>query len=584
MPVATDDFLLLSWPILAGENSAVGASVPLAPVGFGFHPSPPVVLAADPDWLVRVVRPPAMTVVEEIIPDTDPDVPRTFGEKHAEQANERGSFSFSTYEADAFDIELGDLVEFYDRGLCIGGGCIRASETTKVSKRHEGKPTIEWAGFRPIQVLEDAPVLPARGLGSSAQDRIWGWFSVSYDDSTWIAANEIALVGEGYWWSFYDVVPDLEDRTARWVFARRRVGDPPMDMWAPGGLCLFRQTGTIPANVTEVEVEWGGDVYAEMYFEGESLGTAWYGEGEGTVERKRVSVTPGSQVLVAVATANDDWPVDPTHGPKSHNPGGAVWAVHWIDPGSGQRGGIVMHSDSSAVMLEYVDVRPGVTPGEALLDVLDEVQALGFITWVVPTFTADVDSNGRPWAEVGEIGTKVGYSLWKFLSQLVAVYVDTDLTPGTNEWHAWSKGTRGTGRNVTLAPATTDPETGNLQEHIITRTHARATDVLSFSKFGWQLYSDWTEGTRRTAATVGHGALPSGEAVQRYAAADLAEYHEDRVEHEVTIVPVGDSDKPYWAYGIGDSVTIDGDVQPVVEITWHRDIDGRIHWDQDEES
>lgn len=582
MAVVDDDFLLFAWPILAGESSVQGADVPLAPVGFGLRPSYPAVLADGPEWLVRVVRPPAMTVVEEIIPDPDAQEGRTFDESHVEQANELGRFAFSTFDVDGFDITHGDLVEFYDRGLCIGGGVIRASETVKLSRSAEGKPYTTWTGTRPLGVLEEGPVLPARGEGSIAQDRIWGWFGVTYEPVGWsTAVHVVRMDGTSQYWT--GLLPGFNDQTAYWVWGPRRVGDPPLDEWSPIGTCLFRQTGTVPAEVTEVEIELAADAQAELFFEGESVMTTVHATGNPEdVARRRVAVIAESEVLVAIRAINNLSAGD-MGGAKFQNPGGVAWSVWALDPGTGERTSVIMHSDSSALLLAYPSALPGVTPGHALLEVLNELQALGFFTWVVPTFTADVDSHGRPWAEVGELGTKVGYSPWKFLSQLIAVYVDTDLTPGTNEWHAWSKGTRGSGRNVTLTPASSDPETGNLTEHTITRTHARATDIFSFSKYGWQMFSRWDGTSRRVAATVGHGALPSQEAVRRYAEADLDEYGEDRIEHDVAILPVGDSDKPYWAYGIGDTVTIDGDVEPVVEIRWHRDRNGRIHWDQDED-
>jgi hypothetical protein len=573
-----DDLVELAWPYLSSEVSASGQGIALGPVRYSFTPTPPVVQATDPDWLVRVVRPPAMTIVEEITDSDDPAIMRTFDEEHEDQANDLGSFKFSTWKEDAWDIQCGDLVEFYDRGVCIGGGVILVKETIELSEEEEGKPLIIWQGVRPAGVLQQYAIRPARGLGSLAQDRIWGWFGITYDDSTWIPANEIAVVGSGYWWSFYDVVPDFEDRTARWVFARRRAGDPPMDRWAPGGECLFRQTGTIPAGVTEVEIEWAGDVMAELYFEGESIGTAFYGEGEGNVERRRVAVVPGSEVLVAVACSNDDWPTDPVHGPKSHNPGGAIWAVHWINS-AGQRGGIVMHSDSSAVMLEYPTSRPGVTPGEVLLEIRDEAQSAGYVTWLAPTFTADVDSKGRPWAEVGEIGTKVGYPFWKFVQQLISVYIDSEVSPGTHEWHAWSQGTRGGTRSVTYA-ATSDPDTHNLREYTRTETLMAGNVIFSFSKFGWNEHDNDPTGLK-IDATLGLGALPSFSEVDKWARAELAEDSENRVEHSAEILPVSDADKPYWAYGIGDRVTIGGSSQVCASIFWRRDRHRFIHWNQE---
>lgn len=567
--------LLDYLPLLASETTASGEGVAL-PAGMAYaFGALPVLLADDPEWQVRVVRPPTMTVVETIVPSADAQVGRTFDESHLEQANELGKLSFSTFDVDGFDIEPGDLVEFIERGFTIGGGVIRQATTEKVSRQAEGKPFTTWTGTRPLGVLEEAPILPARGEGSTARDRVWGWFGITFDDSTWVPAAQAAAYGSGRWWSTEADLDEFYDTSAYWVWARRRAGDPPLDEWSPQAQHLFRQTGTVPAGVTQVEIEWTADAVGEAYFEGESIGSVQWGEG---TKRVRVSVVPGAEVLFAIAGTND---VDP-EGDEAHNPGGLMWSVWAVSPTTGQRETVIMHSDSSAVVLEYVTVRPGVTAGEVLLEVLGEVQALGFIPWVSATFTGEVDSNGRPWAEYGEIGTKAGYSLWKLTQQLTSIYIDTDLTPGTNEWHAWSKGTRGSGRNVTLA-ATTDPDTSNVTRHVRTRTHTRATDVFSYSEFGWLFYSGWDGSSRRIAATIEYGSLKSQDAVERYAQADLDEYGEDRVEHDVDIIPVSDADKPYWGYGIGDTVTIDGDTEPVVEIGWRRDDNGVLWWDYDGE-
>jgi hypothetical protein len=572
------DLRVLAWPLLASEPSTSGAGLPLLPALCSAKPVTPVVLADGPAWKVVVTRRPGFTVAETIIPDTDPETPRTFDESHTEEANELGRFSFSVFDGDGFDIEVGDLVEFYDRGLCIGGGVIRAREVEKVSKSREGKQVVKFAGVRPLGILQEAPVLPSRGLGSIAQDRIWGWVGVTYDDSTWIPATLIVrLDGTSRYWT--DALEGFEDRTAYWLWASRRVGNPPLDEWSPFGWCLFRQTFSVPADVSDVEIEWSADAQAELYVEGELIGVTDFANGTPTdVRRRQVSVRPGSEVLIAVAAVNNLSPGD-EGGAKVTNPGGVVWSVAAVEP-DGTRT-VLAHSDASVVMLEYPNGRPGVTPGQVLLEVLAEAQGYGWATGVTATFTDEVDSAGRPWAEVGEIATKVGYDEWKFLSQLVAVYVDTDLTPGTWEWNAWSKGTRGRSSGVELVPSDGDPENGNLQEHTVTETLMRGNDNLTFSQFGWQLHRSG-EGGFRVAATLGLGALPSSIEVDRWAQAELAESSVNRVEHDVSILPVGDSDKPYWSYGIGDTILIDGSPEVVQSISWRRDRNGVIWWDEDE--
>ena len=563
-----------TFPFFASEATTSGEGIALGPIRFSFKPVPPILVTDGPEWLVRVVRRPSMEVVEEIIPDVDPEVPRTFDESWEEQANELGRFAFSTFKADGFDIQVGDVVTFYDRGLCIAGGVIRAKETAEVGRQVEGKPSIKWAGVRPLGILQEGPVLPVRGLGSTAQDRTWGWFAPGYDPVGWVAPTEIGRIdGTFRYWT--GLFPDFHDQGARWVWASRRAGNPPLDEWSPEGECLALWSYTVPAGVTEVEYELVADAQAELWHEGESLMSTVYATADpDDIQRRSVSVLPGEQ-LVAVACVNDP---DPEND-QVQNPGGFAWSVAYVDPATGTRT-VLAHSDNSGQMLEYPARRPGVTPGHVLLEVLAEVQAYGWCLGVVPTFTGEVASDGRPWAEVGEIGTKVGYDLWKLTSQLIAVYIDSDLHPATLEWHAWSKDTRGRASGVVFAP-TDDPETSNVQEHTTTETLMRGNDLLSFSQFGWQLHRSGND-TFRVAATLGLGALPSSTEVDRWARAELDESSVNRLEHDLEILPTGDSDKPKWAFDIGDTVIIGGEPEKVQQIGGHRDRDGVIWWDEDE--
>lgn len=551
-----------------------GTNIALAPGLFSFVGIGPVVLlGTDPVWRTVIVRPPAMTEVEEIIPDPNPSVPRTFDESHVEQANELGQFALSTFDTDSLDIELGDLVAFYDRAICIGGGVIRQRRTYKKSKQHEGKQLVNWTGVRPLGVLEEAPIFPARGLGSTAQDRIWGWFGITYDDATWGTATYVGPATGGTFPYWSSEVEDFDDPTAERIWAARRAGNPPLDEFSPEGECLFRATFTVPTGVTEVEVQLAGDDWIEAYYEGEALLDTRADSGEPPhvrVRRARVSVLPGENLL-AVAVANSTDIVDEFGADQ--NPAffmGAIFAVG----SDGALGDLLWHTSTTTSILEYPAYRPGVTPGHVLLEVLAEVQNAGYVNWVVPTFTAEVDSGGVPWVQVGEIGTKVGYSLWKLTQQLVAVYVETDLSPATNEWHVWNQGRRGRHTGIDLDDV--------LQEHTVTETLMRGNVILDYSKFGWQQHSDVPPGAaRRIAATLGLGALPSSSEVDRWATAELDESKENRREDEVVVLHEDDSTKPYWSYSIGDSVTVDGQLLPVQEVSWRRDRQGVIWWDQD---
>lgn len=531
-----------------------------------------------------------MTLTETLTETTDASDPRTFDHLHTAQTNELGKVEFTTFDVDALDIQLGDLVAFYDDAVCIGGGTLRQKRTTKVSLRSEGKVTNEWFGVRPIGVFEYGAIRPARGLGSIATDRVWGWMGVTFDDTAWGTADEIAIItttvahhwqyvlGEEYYGSLDPDDSAFKDVAAAWVWDSS-VGTTE---FAPTGDCYFRQSFTVPTGVTRVEIELVADAQADLYLEGQREVSTEYIYGDpkpGDIKRQQVDVAEGANLLAVHAVNNPDYDLD-----GDHNPAGVAWAVWSIDPATGERDTVLARSDDTVKMLAYPVTPPGVTPGEVLLELLTEFQASGYFTWLDPTFTDALDSAGDAWPEVGEVGTKVGYSMWKLIQQLTTVYIDTDVDPDVvaslQEWNVWGKGNRGSNTAVVFA-ATSDPDTSNVTEHVVTEVLQRGNQVLHYSRFGWWLESEVFDGLK-IDATLGLGALESFRAVQRYAQAELDQTAHNLVEHDISILPTGTGDVPMVDFDIGDRVTIAGGLEQVVELTWRRDRNGVIWWDTDE--
>lgn len=526
----------------------------------------------------KVWRPPAMTLVENIVSTDDPNDPRTFDEFHEVQDNELGRFGFSTFDVDGLDIQPGDFVAFYQDEVCLGGGWIRVRHTVRVSRNSEGKVVHQWSGARPISIFESGKIRPARGLGSTALDRAWGWFGISFDYSAFGFATEIASVDNStHHWQYVlgddPLDPAFEDLTAFFIWDSSGT-----DEFAATGDCYFWDTATVPVGTTEVEIQMVADAQADMYIEGQRQVTTDYIYGDPkpeNIKRVRVSVDAGPIRIAVKAVNNPDYDFD-----GNHNPAGVAAAIWALDPATGEKGTLLWHTDSSVKILAYPATPPGVTIGEVFLELLDEFQGAGYFPWITATFTTTHDSANQPWAETAEVGTKCGYSMWKLVQQCIEVFVDADVDPDTHEWNVWNKGTRGVDTDVVFE-ATDDPATSNVTEWIETEVLQVGNQILHYSRQGWWVTSAIFDGLK-IDATLGLGALESFPAVQRYAEAQLEQSSQNLVEHDVAIEPTGVGDTPVYAFDIGDRVTIGGELQRVVQMGWRRDENGRIHWDADE--
>jgi hypothetical protein len=263
---------------------------------------------------------------------------------------------------------------------------------------------------------------------------------------------------------------------------------------------------------------------------------------------------------------------EPTSGPNPI----AIAMELWKADQAGFPTELVFQTDDTWRGVFYPDRPPGMTPGQAALICLAEAQDRDALTWLVPSFTAEVDSDGRAWPEYGDLACKAGRTpIWKFIEQLIGSgYVDSRIALNGRRWDLYVADGLGepSGVAYTTDP---DPEVGNLHAWVEVTTAPRAEAILAKSRFGWSERGTATSGNR-VEGVLGLGALQSPAEVDRWTDAQLALYSQARIQHDIEVTPVGPADTPLIAYRPRDLITVDGDEHRVVSVAWARDRNGRV--------
>lgn len=461
---------------------------------------------------------------------------------------------------DQLEVAVDDLVRFE----LHGSAAFMAALGNRENHQHPGgtnSPETVLTGTGHIGLLSEMVVLPARGPGVKPVevDRLFSWPAPEFDDTSWPAAIEIqAQETPSEDWGGLDVDHPLlpvgwpEGSGAKWIFDA--TGSP---SWAPAGTRYARRTFTIPGGTTRVMVYFGTDWRGELYFDGQLILTQDVDAGSwvGTTSTQVVDVTPGPHTL-AVWCEND---VDP-EGDMTHNPGGFVVALYAMNPVGTLDAYPLLVSDANWRLI-FPPSPPGMTPGEVIIIILEEAQALGYLTGWEVTFTKHVDSNGVPWPVVGDISTKVGTDYATFvLDELAQTYCDVRAQPGGLVLDAYVPGGLGGASTVdfTVAADENDPTSGNLTELTFARQATTATSFLVRWQGGWRLVDSSPDG-RKKMASLGLGALPSEPEVDRVAGAELARKAHPRDAITTGFYSTVEADTPYVGFRPGDTVTVPGE-------------------------
>lgn len=548
------------------------------PVAFG--PTVTQQYVTRPDLSAAVYRRPDLVTPIVILDEAQ-------GKQFLDQLNDTGSgrVTLKNDDVDLALVQFGDLIRFSVRGYAALTAIIEDDDATAIDPSEEAGESTTLSGRGHLAVLDEARVYPARGLNQRPTeiDRLFNWAGLDYDDTNWRTATSMGVQSEeSLWWQDDEgnVFPeDWPWAASEWIWAE--VGT---QEWAPEGSCYFRKEFTVPEGTYRIRIYFTCDDTGQLYLDGQKLlDTDNHGGTPNDIDGadQVIDITPGTH-LIAVHGYNV---VDP-EGDETHNPAGVLVAVFPADAS-----GVIADSDplvttdSSWKIVEYPPYPPGMTLGEILRVAIEEAQDRGALEGVTLAFDDDVDSEGTPWPETPDIATKVGASYLAFIKELVGSYCDVWMAPAALELHAWVQDGRGQDRDVSFhRPAdTSDPTSGNLQQ-LRHHTVASPGDALLVRWAG-----GWTEavdddavetyGRRETLLSL--GAVQSYDEAGRIADRQLDKFAEPRTGIVAGIKPVDDTDYPYLAFRVGDTVEIpDRDGEPsserVIAIAVSEDDDGIV--------
>lgn len=391
------------------------------------------------------------------------DLANAYGVSWQDVINEAGTGEFSLPYDDPQGVQIvpGSQVYCYLDGLHVFTWVVREPpEITSVSDAEESGQEWRVTGVGKAQRLEEARIYSWRGTAPQvmAQHRIYSFASPDYPNlGTWINATEIAPQ------SFIDpvrraileyiTVSDIADipDAVDFVFAAAPLGWLiPSAIWIWGqadtsdiGFNYFRGTFYLPIE-TAVVIAATADNYWTLYLDGAPI-LGDQGEGIGWLEHKRVDLRLKAGVYNLAAVVENIFVEGLT---REQNPAAFLCAVFTVDDNDKVMT-IIATSDDSWVSLAYPVSTPGWTPGQMIIDAINEAQARGALVGFTVDFTGTLDSGGHTWVGSGGAGTYVpGYSapigstIFDVLGDLVALgWVDFRYDAASDKLQMWSKGT-----------------------------------------------------------------------------------------------------------------------------------------------
>lgn len=369
---------------------------------------------------IRIVRPGAMTAVT-------PAPVTTHGITWQTQKNGPGSGQFAIALDDPAhdEIQINDVAIITRDSVDVAAILIELIHERTLDEQGGARQVATYSGRLVGAFMEWAVIEPALGhLAKPIEDdAIFDWRSPRYDpaNDSWTAATEICTVAaaRGGLWPTQPMAEEFTDTTGA-LMLWDSSGD---ETDAPDGVCLFYR---------DITITTGGRYGLELLMDNE--GTCWV-DG---VQQLDVSESESyhrvsfKRIWLSAETHRFTWLVRniPVVG-SGPNPAALAYNLFKVDnqdrpqrDASNVELPPVAISDDSTFVLSYPDPYPGMTVGDIWEHLLDEVQNgtdRGGLDWIIPTFDADLDSNGDTWDRELGITTKTGTTTYlSFLDELVA--------------------------------------------------------------------------------------------------------------------------------------------------------------------
>ena len=503
-----------------------------------------------------------------------------------------GSFALQLDDADAALLVPGTEVRAFLFGESVFSFPILQQPRIRyIDQSEEAGQTKQASGRGRPALLDMAAVYPKGLPGSAAtsldltvnaQHRIYSFASPDFPNAgTWINAYQQVRSGDlwkpegpdGRTYRFvpieYTTVIDGSENIVETVEVPAPNGWPVPDaywIWGqadstPLGKNFFRKDFNVSTE-TSVAVIASADNYFTLYLDGSPL----IGDDEvlgGWKDYRRVDVNlTAGQHTIGVVGINAPF----NNGVTGINPAAVVVAIAPLDANGDVVPPAIVQTDSSWKSLAYPAVEPGWTPGQIMIDAIDEAQARGALAGFTYDFNAENDSLGNPWPFVPGFSVAVGASLLTMLKGLTeAGWIDWRVKPGGKLLQMFNQSA------IAINSGITYDVTGDLDTQEV-----MSQDFVPQQEIRNRYLVKWTEGYLQVedAASIaqwgefeGFLSLDEPTAADAQAQAELALEASAQPVYSVVVEvdPTEQSRFPYQAYGVGEKVQVRG---PDGTLTW----------------
>ena len=524
------------------------------------------------------------------------DLATQTGAQFQEALNDVGSASFTLQldDPDAALVVPSTEVRCYLFGQVVFSWPILQHPRIRYADPAEGSGrTLAVAGPGRPQLLDRATTYPMGILGSSgtnldltvnAQHRIYSFASPDFPNAgTWVPSYEQVKAGtlwqpegpEGGSRRFvpieYTGVFEGEEDITQIVEVPAPNGWPVPEAWwiwgqadsTPLGKCFFRKTFSVSSE-TSVAIIASADNYFTLYLDGSPV----LGDDEVLGEWKdyrRIDVNLKTGVhTIGIIGVNAPF----NNGVTGLNPAAVLAAVVPLDGDGELVLPPIVQTSSTWKTLAYPDPEPGWTPGQIMIDAIEEAKARGAIPDFEYDFTAENDSLGNSWPFVPGFSVAVGQSLLNMLKALAEEgWVDWRVKPGGKLLQMFNQGAVATETGPTY-DITGDIET----QEVVSQDFVPQVEIRN------RFLVKWTEGyfeIEDAASVAEWGSYEGFIAVDEPTEADArvqAELVLNQTAQPVFAVvleadPTSESRFPYEAFGVGEKIRVRG---PDDVLTWYQ--------------
>jgi len=375
-------------------------------------------------------------------------IPRRDDLKILDEIEGSGGGSFQVFRDDPKLQEIPNILSYQNiykyslDGKVIGAFLGTRKKTEFVSRNEQAAETIVVSGEGLRGWFRNAVVEPYRGIKSDSSDT--RFFSFASERGSWYKPVDWivpALIQQhsldanlGPFNTAPAEWPDAPD--AYWIWGEPNSGVDP----APEGMNYFRHEFEVTGVTGQADyaVFVAAKDHFQVFIDGQQIIEAEEDDAYAKTWRADFKLGNGSHVLaVRVLT-------------QGLGAAGMIAALFKSGDATSEIPATLLSvtNDVDWVVNPYPDPAPGWSPGEVMLTLLSEADARGvrFPDWLIPTFTAETDSDGVPWPRSLDWAFQIGTEYYDVVEKLEELSCDLWINPETYELNMWIE--RGTIRNV----------------------------------------------------------------------------------------------------------------------------------------